>query len=236
MDVNCPVCHDLLTPINYPITGRCGHSICLRCFNNKIYDPFLLNGKKEWVPCPLERCEWRESFWRLDFEKNKVFTRILGGLIDLEHQTGTKVKEMVTELQASKNETKKLREETASEIAKLKVQLKYQKQENIHLRQDLKSKKLALDTKTKQLQNYRRRSLRRRAKHGGTDSVSSSSSDSQDTVYSQNLILGDDVGLLMPAQVHCDNSSTSSGCDSVLEMRSKVEDMEAEMMNEHEED
>ncbi len=79
--VKCALCHQPMSPERWPTTGRCGHSCCVECFNQKYSSGAYSIAFMP--PCPFPRCGKNYAF-----ERDKVTKKPLrdGKLVEALHK------------------------------------------------------------------------------------------------------------------------------------------------------
>ena len=67
LGVGCRHCGQMLTEKRYPVSGDCGHSICVECHDTLFFNDCFAD---DWEVCPLKGCKKEKSFHSRDAPKN----------------------------------------------------------------------------------------------------------------------------------------------------------------------
>jgi hypothetical protein len=105
--VCCPLCRfSYDQEVNWPTTGRCGHTICSDChMKHNVHEA---SNVERWQPCPFGGCSSDMSF-EIEQSPNTQLLELAGRLTDLELTVAThyvnsdRYKELEKEVRDSKN-------------------------------------------------------------------------------------------------------------------------------------
>jgi hypothetical protein len=93
--VQCDSCQSPLKEfVQYPITGRCGHTICGQCYQS--CEEFCRNP---FLPCPVRNCSdsLRHAFDKIKHKKSFTVARAVATWDDIEENTGSRLRRANTE-------------------------------------------------------------------------------------------------------------------------------------------
>jgi hypothetical protein len=86
--VQCDSCQFPLKEfVQYPITGRCGHTICGQCY--RYCEEFCRNPL---LPCPVRRCSDRHAFDKINHKKSFTVATAIATWEDIEESTGSRLR------------------------------------------------------------------------------------------------------------------------------------------------
>ena len=131
--VNCELCHEAMGElVVWPITGRCGHSICSLCY----YKVDKLQRSDRW-PCPIPGCEDESSFDKKDHRKSFTLIRAMVRMEEIEYWAGLHLKrahadyvnDIASLLKKQREEKEALVSKHQEEVSVLQQQLKESEEE-----------------------------------------------------------------------------------------------------------
>ena len=110
LNIRCPLCKEVFKnevecPLiggKWPVVGRCGHSICRKCWQLKFEGASAI-----FLPCPLKVCSFREAFHGREIAPNRAMMEALDRWEDID----ALVKQKLTEYE-SLNKTKLIKQRT----------------------------------------------------------------------------------------------------------------------------
>lgn len=162
--VCCEVCREDMGELEvWPVTGRCGHSICILCYR-KSDD----TTRKERWPCPVPGCEDPSSFDKNDHRKSFTLVRSIVRMDEIEYNAGLHLKRAHADYV---NDMYTIRQEHKKNLDVLQEKMKDSEQEMDVLRETIFRLKLDLDGKEKKMNLMEERMMR--CKHCSEYSVSS---------------------------------------------------------------
>ena len=128
---------DSLTP---PLTGRCGHTICGTCHNDRVVNA---PTPRQWMPCPMQGCAYGGSF-EMQMRPNSALLSIQDSILEIEGRTHSyivditerlgaesigKLKSKIAQDQEEMKSLRKASQEKDEELKRLKQKLEENKDE-----------------------------------------------------------------------------------------------------------
>ena len=96
-DIRCCVCCSLMDSlVSPPLTGRCGHTICGTCHNDRVVNA---PSPRRWMPCPMQGCANGGSF-EMQMCPNSALLSIQDTISEIEGRTNAYIVDITERLGA----------------------------------------------------------------------------------------------------------------------------------------